>query len=302
MVVDPETGRRVSRPNAAAEWQTSDAHELRLIDDNLWAAAQSLKAAKARLRSHSKRRPAHLLSGLLRCGSCGSGMSVHDRDKTGRTRIRCSAVRESGVCANRQILHVADVEQAVVDGMREQLRDPSLIALYVKAYNTERRQLASRTIAQRSALEARVAAAEREYDRVFAGYVKGFIPEIEAEKQLPALRREKEEMASALATFEEPPQVISLHPKAVEDYLNQIEHLAETLRAHRQAGDDAPATAMRRLIESVTLHVNGPRKGFEVEVKGKLAELVGGDLFPTGRFSGIRMVAEEGLEPPTRGL
>jgi len=27
-------------------------------------------------------------------------MSVHDRDKTGKTRIRCSAVRESGSCSN----------------------------------------------------------------------------------------------------------------------------------------------------------------------------------------------------------
>nr|WP_245320047.1 hypothetical protein [Bradyrhizobium sp. LMTR 3] len=35
-------------------------------------------------------------------------MSVHDRDKTGKTRIRCSAVRESGSCSNRKITYLRD--------------------------------------------------------------------------------------------------------------------------------------------------------------------------------------------------
>jgi hypothetical protein len=38
-------------------------------------------------------------------------MSVHDRDKTGKTRICCSAVRESGSCSNRRIIYLRDVER-----------------------------------------------------------------------------------------------------------------------------------------------------------------------------------------------
>ena len=38
----------------------------------------------------------------------------------------------------------------------------------------------------------------------------------------------------------------------------------------------------------------------EVEVKGRLARLIGGEAFPEN--VGRRMVAEEGLEPPTQGL
>jgi hypothetical protein len=52
------------------------------------------------------RHSSELLGGvrLLRCGCCGSGMSVHDRDKSGKTRIRCSAVRESGSCSKQDHL------------------------------------------------------------------------------------------------------------------------------------------------------------------------------------------------------
>ncbi|WP_245523692.1 zinc ribbon domain-containing protein, partial [Mesorhizobium sp. M8A.F.Ca.ET.167.01.1.1] len=83
------------------------------------------------------------MSGLLRCGVCGSGLSVHDRDKSCKTRVRCSAVRESGSCSNRRILYLPEIEKAVLDGMREQLKAPELIEAYVRKYNEERRRLAA---------------------------------------------------------------------------------------------------------------------------------------------------------------
>ena len=47
----------------------------------------------------------------------------------------------------------------------------------------------------------------------------------------------------------------------------------------------------------------GPRQGFEVEAKGKLAALVGEELFPQSHgHKGADLVAGEGLEPPTPGL
>jgi hypothetical protein len=42
----------------------------------------------------------------------------------------------------------------------------------------------------------------------------------------------------------------------------------------------------------VTIHPSGPREGFQVEVKGKLAALIGGDAFPQAKYSGGRVVAE----------
>jgi len=150
MVKNPDTGKRISRPNPHDQWQTIATPQLRIVDDETWARIQALKADKAGLSTNVKRRPAHPLSGLLRGGCCGSGMSAHDRDKTGKTRIRCSAVRESGSCSSRRILYFSEVEEAVLRGMIEELRDTRLIETYVRAYSEERKRLAATTISRRT--------------------------------------------------------------------------------------------------------------------------------------------------------
>jgi site-specific DNA recombinase len=43
----------------------------------------------------------------------------------------------------------------------------------------------------------------------------------------------------------------------------------------------------------VTLYPKAPRDGFQVEMKGKLAALIGGEAFPQAKYSGGRVVAEE---------
>ena len=80
--------------------------------------------------------------------------------------------------------------------------------------------------------------------------------------------------------------------------------LATSVAERAEAEDDRGTLvkAFRPLVHSVTVHPNGPREGFQVEVKGKLAALIGGDAFPQAVYSGGRVVAEEGFEPPTHGL
>jgi DNA invertase Pin-like site-specific DNA recombinase len=89
MVKDPDTGKRVSRPNAAADVQRVAAPHLRIVDDDTWRAAQTLKTQRARTPAHRQRRPKTLLSGLMRCGCCGAGMVLHDRDH-GRALFGCA--------------------------------------------------------------------------------------------------------------------------------------------------------------------------------------------------------------------
>lgn len=75
-VKDPTTGRRVSRLNPASEWVITEVSELRIVPDDLWAAAKARQRqvretiASAGNTRHA-RRPRHLFSGLIRCGSCG---------------------------------------------------------------------------------------------------------------------------------------------------------------------------------------------------------------------------------------
>jgi site-specific DNA recombinase len=72
------------------------------------------------------------------------------------------------------------------------------------------------------------------------------------------------------------------------------------MAGHAGAKDDrGPLVAdFRAPVHRVIVHPKGPLQGFEVEVKGKLAALVGGGVFPEARYnSGSYLVAEERLAP-----
>ncbi len=304
MVKNPDTGKRISRPNARDQWQTIEAPHLRIVDNETWEQARRLKAERSNLKTHMKRRPPHLLSGLLRCGCCDSGMSVHDRDKTGKTRIRCSAVRESGSCSNRRIIYLRDVERAVLNGMREELKDPRLIEVYARNYNEERQRLAAGSTSTRAKLEAKRTRIESERQRNIDLVVKQIIGEDDARGRIAELKAQRLQIEAELAALEEVPSIVMLHPAALDRYIETVDALAASLADHAAAEDDrGPLIAsFRALVHSVTIHPNGPREGFEIEVKGKLAALIGGSAFPQAVYSGGYMVAGEGLEPPTPGL
>lgn len=295
MVKNPDTGKRISRPNPRDQWQMIAAPLLQIVDDEAWARVQTLKAEKARLSTNVKRRPAHLLSGLLRCGCCGSGMSVHDRDKTGKTCIRCSAVRESGSCSNRRILYLSEVEEAVLRGMTEELKDTRLIETYVRTYNEERKRLAATALSRRARIERKRDRLEAERQRAIDLLIKGVLREEEGRARLDELKAQVVEAERELSSLEEAPQIIALHPATIESYIATVDRLAGVLSEHATAEDDRGTlvAAFRALVHSVTVHPKAPRKGFQVEVKGKLASLIGGEAFPQAKYSGGRMVAEE---------
>jgi site-specific DNA recombinase len=162
MVKDPDTGRRVSRPNPKSEWQSADVPELAIVSRDLFHTAQQRKQARGCTHPNYQRRPRHILSGLLRCGACGSGMSTNGRDKSGRIRIRCSAASESGTCPDPKTFYLETVEKAVLFGLSAELRHPEVIAEYVKTYYEERKRLAAESDAKRMRLQRRLGEISRE--------------------------------------------------------------------------------------------------------------------------------------------
>jgi hypothetical protein len=87
-VKDPDSGRRVSRPNPPSEWVTSAVPELRIVDDELWNEVKSRQVEMRRVTSNGDakrfnqaRRPKYLFSGLTKCAECGGGYVMYWRDR-----------------------------------------------------------------------------------------------------------------------------------------------------------------------------------------------------------------------------
>ncbi len=301
MVKDPDTGRRVSRINPETEWQHAEAPHLRIIGSDLFDAVQAMKAATYSERPQDRRKPKHLLSGLLKCAVCGGGMSVKDRDH-GRVRILCTQAKEAGSCENRRPYYLDAVERAVVEGLKEKLRDRPAIEVFIRSYNAERKRLAADAAGNRSRIEARIGQAERAYDRAYNGYLQGFISEQEASTSIPALRAERDRVRAELLACDEPPRVLQLHPEAIKRYLASINRLDLTLAQTAVDGDEEPRQALRDLVDRVVVKPPDADRIVTVEVHGHLSRLLGEDVFPSLLVRGGSMVAGEGLEPPTRGL
>lgn len=122
---DPETGKRISRLNPEVQWIIQDVPDLRIIDQDLW------DKAKARQRSldasgtgkfasgyWDRRRPRYLLTGLMRCGSCGGGFVNFNKVYVG-----CANARNKGTCDNKLTMHRADLEGAILHGLQHRLMD-----------------------------------------------------------------------------------------------------------------------------------------------------------------------------------
>ena len=96
-VKNPDTGRRVSRRNPTSALVVTPVPLLRIVPDDLWEAAKARQGETRRmLRSGTNlgraRRPAYLLSGLTKCGVCGSGFTMFSKG-----RLACAGARDRGI-------------------------------------------------------------------------------------------------------------------------------------------------------------------------------------------------------------
>jgi site-specific DNA recombinase len=118
------------------------------------------------------------------------------------------------------------------------------------------------------------------------------------------LDEERKQVVSELSTEPAVDDVISLHPAVLARYEQQLAHLQEALSKCVNAGDSDAAEAIRDLVETATVFRNPLHPGgVAVEIVGRLNALVGKEAYPQN-VRGVwgKVVAREGLEPPTPGL
>lgn len=276
MLVNPRTGKRVSRCNPESEWVRTEARHLRIVSDALWDAVETKKAKKASEPPQRARAAKRIFSGLLRCGACGSGMSLKGRDKTGRVRIQCTRAKESGDCPDPRTYYVNDIEERVLSKLRCELQEPETIRAALDAYEAEMKRLRLASTSKRAGLGRELEQVTARANRLNALLMDGIgdAARINAELQV-VLMRENELKLKVAATAA--PTVVALHPSTRDRYLAAVARLHETLGVD---GESEAARVVREVIEIVVLHPNGPSRNRHtapprIEVVGRLERLLG---------------------------
>jgi hypothetical protein len=279
MIKNPDTGKRVSRPNPPKEWQIVDVPDLAIVTRGLFDAAQNRKAKNKGTHCSRQQAPKRILSGSLRCAACGGGMSSKAADKTGRVRVRCTTAHESGTCPDPQTFYIDLVESRVLAALRAEMQSPAAVAEYVKAYVEERAKLAAKLDRERVSMERRLGEAKRTRDRLIDDIVAGHLDAVTFGPKATELDRECKRLEADLQAI--PPQPIALHPGVLADYGRKLERLQAAIEQGTSEGNTEYGQAIRDLVECVTVRRDDSRPdGFRIEVIGRLNALLGEKAFP----------------------
>ena len=301
---DPDTGKRVSRPNPESEWVISQVPALRIVDDEQWAAVQARyatvkkkwKTAEPGKRFRQFVRPKYLFTGMTKCGICGAGFVVYYRDRLG-----CFGTRERGTCTNTLTIPRQEVESRVLAALQEKLLRQDFFDEFCREFAKEMNRLRMEQRASLSGAKRELERVKREIEKVVDAIVEGYrTPELKARND--SLQERKNTLLAQLAVADEPPPL--LHPSMADLYRSKVEELAAALQ--REDTRLEASESLRGLVESIVLT---PRDGqLGIELRGNLAAMLTaarnakrspetGDLCVP-----MKVVAGAGFEPATFGL
>ena len=299
-VKDPHTGKRQARMNPESAWVIKDVPHLRIIDDDLWdRVKERQQETRARIGTHTKdvrseraRRPRYLLSGLLTCGVCGGGFS-----KISQHHYGCSTARNKGTCDNRLSLRRDVIEATVLNGLKEHLMHPELVAIFVKEFIAEFNRLAASHDHDKTRIQAELDHVTRQLTRLIEA-IKSGVPGEAVKDEIAVLEARRTELMASLEAA--PPPAPRLHPNIAEVYRDKVAHLVSALN---DDGTRAEASeAIRALIDEVRLV---PEDGaLKIELYGELAALLslGQNKHPRAKDPGVQVTMVAGarfVEDPT---
>lgn len=132
-----DSSKRRQVQNPKSEWVVRQDERLRIVSEELWQRVKERQSDQARrigdrVRAGMTKGAAirgstagkFLLSGLLKCGACGSSYAI-----AGVDRYACSGHTNGGdaLCPNNAMVRRQAVEREVVAGLKRQMRDPAVL-------------------------------------------------------------------------------------------------------------------------------------------------------------------------------
>lgn len=220
-------------PNPESEWVINTDESMRIVPEPLWQAVKARQRQQAehigeRVKSGLRRQaanrtgrgPKFLLSGLMRCGQCGSAYVI-----ASATSYACASYINGGksACTNNARFRRDAAERAILEGVRRELASPDVADEVLRRVRARLRELSR----PRPPSKARIAQLEAQIgnlvDAIAAGGLRGSTSLAErlraAEAELAALRDTPAPQAAAER----------LLPDLAARYARQLERLPEVL-------------------------------------------------------------------------
>ena len=299
-VKDPDTGKRRSRPNPEHLWIITHVPDLQIIDQDTWDKAQALKHRFASRQGNKRQTKKRLLSGLVKCGSCGGAMTIVNRE-----RYSCSAKREKGTCNNPVGIKAVDLETRVIDGLKNILIGrEDLLQEFASAFHDEIVTLRRERNCDRRSKEKELAKVQRSIDRCLSFIIDGDGPMDAVREKLRQLELTKSTLKKSMEQDLQPDN-IEMHPNIGQLYQRKVSEISQLLSD--QASREEAISLIRSLIERIDITPGEKRGQPQVQLVGGLAAILEFAVAKQQKtaipsdsgFGRVFMVAGAGFEPAT---
>ena len=266
-IKDPETGKRTSRLNPEHEWVITEVPTFRIIDDKIWGQVQAIKGRYTSQVGNKRQTKKRLLTGLIKCGSCGGSMTIINRE-----RYSCSAKRERGTCDSPVGIKATEVEDRVLNGLKDiLLGNEELVDVFVAEFKAE----VTRLRKQRGNHERQI---QKNMNKINAAIKRCLIYITEGDgdpglvrdelKSLEARKRDHERQIRSANVDRN----IEAHPNMAELYAKKVTELRSLLTdetTRPQAMD-----IVRSMIDRIEIHTGAERGKPDVILVGALAQIL----------------------------
>ena len=293
---DPESGKRIARPNPEHEWATKEVPELRIVEDDLWERVQVLKQRYSSRWGNKRQSRKRLFSGLLKCGCCGGGMTISRGD-----RYYCSARREKGTCKADRGIGAAELELRVLNGLRDiLLGNERLIDEFTAEFKRELARLRKEGNASKGRLLKELQDVGRGIKRCLDFITGGDGDPGSVRDQLRSLEARKRDIDADLTAQQDNVEIV-IHPNLPELYRKKVGRLQQALQY--ETTRPQVVETIRSLVDRIEILPGEARGRCEVTIVGALAQILAFAQKTTATSTGgggtSLMVAGVGFEPTT---
>lgn len=270
---DSETEALKKAPRDGADHVNIDGKHDPIIKREQWLRVQGKLERPVSPHAGRKPGPRTFLSGLLKCSECGGSLCVCGGDGR-KLRVACGSHIE-GKCENNRTFYRHHIHETILVGMIEALQTDGAVQMHLEEGNAASSAFLKTHAKDRAKLKAQFLRTEGEIDTlvdaVASGGDKGiFMPRIEQRK------KSLDETNARLERLDEAAISFQAEPTSIRRYLDRIQTLLQQVRTEPGKLDPELSEKIEALIERAVVTPNVGRRGFSVEVWGRLAKLVTG--------------------------
>lgn len=194
--------------------------------------------------------------------------------------LRCYNVGE-GVCRHNRAYPRDQVYREVMRGLLTVLRDPSTVQKYLDVHASEAKAAIKDVTARFEQIGHHIGRLEKEVGQLYSAIAKGG-DAWRLNEEIKSRVTAKHEAEAALAALAGKVTEFQLEPASVETYLRLVETINDKLEKSEPIGAEF-MEKINSLVDRIFIRPLEGRRGFEVEVFGKLACIVSG----TESFSSV---------------